>query len=203
MNRNRTVRLLLVGTGLLVATSVALAYADAWHQRSRAERLLSVLSTIQVGRSTESDVATSTAALAGYARRQVNSGHLGVTSELEFTFQNHLMALLHFSPPKYLYVGLEFKDGVVTSKSLNFYQAPRFGVIVQEVNAGANSDSKKLNARELHINNYGQNMTVIEIRDDTSVPQVRRQLDWQIDLSCMTEMSACRDAHRILPGVGD
>lgn len=203
MYTNRSIRrpivLILIGVALLVATGLALAYADAWYEKSAAERLLMVLSKVQVGSSTQSDVIDATKAFGRYADGHLNSDRQKAAG-VEYTFRNRVMAFLHLAPGKFVYVGLEFKDGVVVAKSVNFYQEPRSGAIVQEVMARDKSDSTNVDARQVRTNTYGPNLLAIEVHDDTSVPIARRQLDWQIDLSCMTKMGACRDPHRVLRG---
>jgi hypothetical protein len=197
----RPVFLVFVGAALLLAASATLAYVDAWREKSAAEQLLVVLSRIQVGSSTETDVTNATEAFSEYADRQLNYGSQKGASWVTYTFQNRVMAFLHLAPWKFAYIGLEFKNGVVVSKSLNFYQQPRSGVIVQEVMAAEGGNSTKINARQIHTIIYGPNRRVIEVHDDTSVSLARRQLDWKTDLSCMTEMASCKDPHRMLPGI--
>jgi hypothetical protein len=197
----RPVVLILIGAALLVATSLALAYADAWYEKSAAERLLTVLSGVQVGKSTESDVTNATKSFGRYADGDINTDRQKAASWVTYTFQNRLMAILHLAPWKSVYIGLEFKNGIAVSKSLNFYQQPRSGVIVQEVVATDGSSSTKINPRQIHPVIYGPNRLVIEVHDDTSVPLARRQLDWQVDLSCMTNMGGCGDPHGMLPEV--
>jgi hypothetical protein len=205
MHTNRFIRrpviLILIGAALLVATSLTLAYADAWYEKSAAERMLTILSRVQVGKSTESDVNNATKAFGRYADGDINSDRQKAASWVTYTFQNRVMAILHLAPWKSVYIGLEFKNGVVVSKSLNFYQQPRSGVIVQEVVATDGSSSTKINARQIHPVVYGPNRLVIEVHDDTSVPLARRQLDWQLDLSCMTKMMPCKDPYLMLPGI--
>lgn len=205
MYTNQSIRrpmvLILIGAALLAAMSLASAYADAWYEKSAAERLLMVLSRVQVGSSTESDVTDATKAFARYAEGHMNSDRQKAASAVTYTFQNRVMAYLHLAPWKFVYIGLEFKNGMVVSKSLNFYQEPQSGVIVQEVVATDRSDSTKIGARQIHPVIYGPNRLVIEVHDDTSVPLARRQLDWQLDLSCMTKMGACRDPRSMLPEV--
>lgn len=205
MYTNRSIRkpvvLILIGAALLVVLSLALAYVDAWREKSAAERLLMVLSRVQVGSSTESDVTDATRTFGRYADGHMNSERRKAASAVEYTFRNRVMAFLHLAPGKFVYIGLEFKDGVVVGKSVNFYQEPRSGVVVQEAMARDRSDSTNSNARQVRTNIYGPNRFVIEVRDDTSVPLARRQLDWQLDLSCMTKMMPCKDPHLMLPGI--
>lgn len=205
MNTNRSMwqfmRLVLVGAAVMIVTLIAVAYADARHEKHEAEQLLMVFSRIQVGSSTENDVTNATNAFNGYADRQMNPNSQNAVSDVEFTFRNRVMAFLPFVPAKFVSLGLEFRNGVVVSKSFNFYQEPRSGAIVQEVMAVRGSDSMNISARQVHFIDYGENRHIIEVRDDTSVPLARRQLDWRIDLSCMTEIMSCRDPHRILPGI--
>jgi hypothetical protein len=57
------------------------------------------------------------------------------------------MAFLHLAPPKFVYAGIEFRDGIVVKKSVKFYQEPRFGMVVQEVMASGASDPTSNNPR--------------------------------------------------------
>jgi hypothetical protein len=197
----RFIRLVLVGAAVMIVTLISVAYTDARHEKYEAEQLLIVLTRINVGSSTENDATNATNAFNGYADRQMNFNRQNVVSDVEFTFRNRVIAFLHLAPAKFVYLGLEFRNGVVVSKSFNFYQEPRSGAIVQEVMAAHGSDPMKISTRQIHLIDYGHNRHVIEVRDDTSVPLARRQLDWHIDLSCMTEIMTCKDPHRILPGI--
>lgn len=197
----RSIGLVLVGATVTLVTLIAAAFAEARHERHEAEQLLIVLSRIHVGSSTEDEATSALSAFKRYADRQINPNRQQAAIGLEFTFRNRAMAFLRLAPAKFVYLGLEFRNGIVVSKSFNFYQEPRSGAVVQEVMADHGDDSMKIDHRQVHLIDFGQNRTALEVRDDTSVPLVRRQLDWQIDLSCMTEIMNCEDPHRILPRV--
>jgi hypothetical protein len=193
----RYLRPFLISVALLGAAGLGLAYANAWQAKSEAARLLAVLSTVKVGSSRESEVLEGLKPFSRFEDSDPQRNERGVS----YTFRNRVMAFLHLAPPKFVYAGIEFRDGIVVKKSVNFYQEPRFGVVVQEVMASGASDPTSNNPRQLRTNVYGPKSTVIDVHDDTSVPLSRRQLDWQIDFSCMTTMNFCANPQEMLPGI--
>jgi hypothetical protein len=195
------IRLFFIGAALLGAASLAFAYADACHEKSEATQFLAALSTVKVGRSTEKEVLDATKSFSRYKDRAGKSDRQGRDAGVAYTFRNRALALLHLAPPTFIYAGVEFRDGVVVKKSVNFYQEPRFGVVVQEVVASEGSASTNVNSRQVRTNVYGPNSAVIDVHDDTSVPLSRRQLDWQIDFSCMTAIVRCSNPQVLLPGI--
>jgi hypothetical protein len=122
----RYIRLFLIGASMLGAIGLALAYGDAWHQKSQAAQFLGVLSRVEVGCSTENEVLTATKPFNRYEDNARKPDQQGTETEVAYTFRNRAMAFLHLAPPKFVYAGIEFKDGIVVKKSVNFYQEPRF-----------------------------------------------------------------------------
>jgi hypothetical protein len=192
----RYVLTLVIAVVFIGAVALTLAYADARQAKSEATQFLTALSTVKVGSSSETEVREAMKPFSRFEDSPPGSGH-----GLSYTFRNRAMAFLHLAPQKFVYGGIEFRDGIVTKKSINFYQEPRFGVVVQEVTVSGGGPSASTNGRQLRTNVYGPKSTVIDVHDDTSVPVARRKLDWQIDLSCMATMRPCRNPQTLLPGV--
>lgn len=189
--------LLVIGVAILGAAGLGLAYINAWQAKSEATRLLAVLSTVKVGSSRQSEVLEAVKPFTRFEDSDPQRNERVVS----YSFRNRVMALLHLAPPKYVYAGIEFRDGIVVEKSVNFYQEPRLGVVVQEVMAPGASDPTSNNPRQVRTVVYGPQSTVIVVHDDTSLPLERRKLDWQIDLSCMTVMMPCGNPQSLLPGI--
>jgi hypothetical protein len=200
-NTFRYIRFLLVSALLLGAVVLALAYVNVWQEKSEATEFLAMLSTVEVGSSSKSATIEAAKRFGRYENSPGQPDQQARSTWIEYTFGNRVMAALHLATPKFLYVGIEFRDGVVVKKTANFYQEPRFGVIVQEVMAPSGSAPTSNNPRQVRTNVYGPESLVINVQDDSSVPVERRKRDWQIDLSCMTMITPCRDPKDLLPGI--
>jgi hypothetical protein len=75
---------------------------------------------------TENEVLTATKPFNRYEDNARKPDQQGTETEVAYTFRNRAMAFLHLAPPKFVYAGIEFKDGIVVKKSVNFYKEPRF-----------------------------------------------------------------------------
>ena len=105
-----------------------------------------------------------------------------------------------------MWVTLDYRNGTVFEKSAQYAEEPRCSGIVTEsahqpatTKAGPGSASF---GRDVYLSSSVPSpIFVLQVKDNVDVSSKRRQLDWEIDLSCMTTIGGCRDPRKVLYGV--
>jgi len=120
-----------------------------------------------------------------------------------YLFRNRAFALLHLAPPKFFWVVIRYKNGIVAEKSVQYFEEPRCSGVMTETDQA----TKKVGtpppgrSREVYLSSSMPSpVFIMKVTDNLSVPLARRRLDWQIDLSCMTSIGGCRDPRKVLRG---
>ena len=184
--------------------------AESYYERFQAQKLISVLSDIQVGATTESHAREITKRFSYFNHPDRYAiSNTKVTSDY-FTFENRAFRWLHLAPAKWTHISIEYANGIVRSKNALYYEMPGYsGYVNEEIpHTGTIMDAYRAaeNGRRLSVNHSEyippdlSDCSMLIIHEDTTVPLARRQLDWQIDLSCMTSIGGCRDARKVMRG---
>src|SRR6202012_2815894 len=156
----------------------AAAFFEYLYERNIAKAAIRTVGEIQVGHSTQSQTEVM---LSPYSKFQV--GGLNTAIQLEFVNRRWLQPLR--SPSQWIYISVEFADGVVSSRTFQFLDQPRRSAsITQRV---------LLSAEMLHLGGYISHRKigsagdpaspyfVTDVREDLEVPEEQRSRDWQFD----------------------
>jgi hypothetical protein len=204
MNRVRIMRIAVVVFSCVLLLALA-GIAESYYERMQAGKLVALLSSVRVGYTTEADARKAIQPFSRFLDPHHDTNIAGNDQYDQYGFRNRAFRLLHLSPFVTVWITLDYKNGVVVEKSVQYYEEPRCSGVVTETvqqavpeNAGAESAGRD---REVYLSSSVPSpVFIMKVRDNPSVPSVRRKLDWQIDLSCMTTMGGCRDPRRVLRG---
>jgi hypothetical protein len=176
--------------------------AESFVERRRAEELLHVLANVQIG---SAQTLALKEKLEGFNRYRSANGSSDGCSYEQFMFRNYGFALFHLAPAKDIWIQINYENGDVVAKAAHFAEAPNRGAFVME-EAGigcppASNDSPAPAGRKIYERGtFSEPNYMLSVRDNTSVPESRRRMDWTIDLTCMTRLGPCGDFRKILRG---
>jgi hypothetical protein len=172
---------------------------ESYYERFQAQRLIGVLSNIQVGVTSESQAKELTKR---FSRYHVHFDQNQVSTDFdEYGFTNPAFQRLHLAPIINVWITIDYREGVVIGKTFSSFVAPRHGVSVVEVVKHGDAFLRKVAppGRIVTVSGYETSPRfILWIEDDASVPLSQRQKDWQIDLSCMTEIGGCEDPNKLV-----
>lgn len=185
----------------LVAVCViwfAVAFFEYLYERNLAKAAIRTVGELQVGDATQ---AQTELMLSPYAKFQVR----GSGSSIQLAFVNRRWLQPLRSPSQWIYITVEFSDGLVSSRSFQFLDQPRRRAsITQRV---------RLSAEMLHLGGYISHRKmfnsagnpagpyfITDLREDLEVPADQRSRDWQFDLDCFRFMTSCKDLRGVLAG---
>ena len=205
MNRARIMRVPVFGLSFVFLLTLA-GIAESYYERMQAGKLVALVADMQVGYTTEADARKIAQLFSRYRDPHPDKDSAKVDSYEEYGFKNRAFAFLHIAPPKFLWVVIGYKNDVVAEKSVQYFEEPRCsGVVTETAQQAASGMADKPNPRAV-IEKFTlavlcrHAVFTMKVRDNLAVPSARRQLDWQIDLSCMTTIGGCRDPRKVLRG---
>lgn len=208
--KTKALRIAVAALGV-VFVLLLVGLAESYYERFQAQNLISILSDIQVGATTESHAKEATKQFSYFNQHPNGSviSNTKVTSDY-FIFENRAYWWLHLAPPKRTEISIDYADGIVRSKTASYYEGPGYGGVINEElqHTGTNRDLIRAEAggryaacnHGIPIRNCTAECYQIVVHEDVTVPLARRRLDWQIDLSCMTSIGGCRDVRKIMRG---
>ncbi len=175
----------------------AAAFFEYLYERNLAKAAIRTVGDIQVGYSTQ---ALTEVKLAPYAKFRVP----GPENAIQLAFVNRRWLQPLRSPTQWIYITVEFTDGLVSSRSFQFLDQPRRRASI--------SQRIRLSADMLHLGEYMSHRKigtagdpaspyfVTDIREDLQVPEEQRSRDWQFNLDCFRFMTSCKDLRGVLAG---
>ena len=183
---------------LAVLIVVVASFSMSYYNRMQATKMLEVLSSLEVGHTTDVHAREVLKPFSRYL-----SGQESAYAQYQFT--NGVFGVLHLAPRTSVSAEVAFENGVVVEKSLNYFEEPRCGGVLQEVLKHSHFDDERPHAgngdRYFYVGSSVPSPDfIMKVRDNTDVPSARRRLDWQVDLTCMTTMGGCRDPRKVLRG---
>lgn len=176
---------------------VAVAFFQYLHERNVAQAAIRSVGELKVGYSTQAETELM---LSRYARFRVH----GSDNVIQLAFVNRRWLEPVRSPTQWIYITVEFTDGLVSSRSFQFLEQPRRRASI--------SQHILLSAERLHLGrltshrlvgsagNPASPYFVTDIREDLQVPEELRSRDWQFDLGCFKFLSSCKDLRVVLAG---
>jgi len=204
-NKTWRMRDVTVLGALLLVLALGVGVAESFYERSQAEKLIEVLSNIDLVYTTQNQAVDLTKRFSRYksAREYVTRG--AATEYDHFDFENRFFSILHLAPRKNLWIMIGYKNGLVAEKFVQYYEEPHCSGVVSETLRKVGFDdpllSKRINGRYFYVGASVPNSDfIMKVDDNESVSLVRRRLDWQIDLHCLTAMGGCRDPRRVFRG---
>ena len=176
--------------------------AESFIERFRAEELLNVLASVQIGVAQTSALENK---LERFNRYRSSNGLSGGRSYDQFMFRNLGFALFHLAPAKNLWIQIDFDKGLVVAKAVHFAEEPHRGAfVIEEADTGrlpSSSNPPASAARRIEERGtFVKPNYMLSVRDNDSVPESRRRKDWVIDLTCMTRPGPCGGFRKILRG---
>jgi hypothetical protein len=191
-----------ISSAICMVLMVSFAYLAARFNQNRAEKLITRLSEVIPGTTSEA-VVKSTIQGEWFLKRIPNvcenDGSQGCD---QFGFTNRWLAFLHLSPAKWIWVTIEYRNGVVVSKSVQLSEAPHISAVTTQLIRGIESPvtGEVFSSRRLTVSPKDTMNKLIEVYDDEDVSSEQRQKDWTVDLSCLSRLGTCGDPRAILPG---
>jgi hypothetical protein len=204
-SKSRLLRFATAAAGLLLGLSIA-GIAESYYERYQAQKLLSALAGIQVGATSETQAKEIMKPFSRYSVLGEYSKEDLLAHPFDgFGFSNRALSLLHMSPRTWIWINVEYKDGLVIDKHVQAASEPRCsGSVGESVHNEIPSSVKYTETDEGRTigtgGAAGEPYFVIQVRDDITTPVERRNLDWQIDLSCLTWRKGCTDPRKTLYG---
>ena len=189
-------------SALFAVLGVLCCLAESFIERRRAEELLDVLANVQIGAAHTPGVEEK---LEGFNRYRSSNGSSDGRSYEQFMFRNYGFALFHLAPAKNIWIQIDYENGAVVAKAAHFAEAPNRGAFVmEEADTGrppSSNDPLASAARKIQERGtFAEPNYMLSVRDNASVPESRRRLDWMVDLTCMTRLGPCGDFRKILRG---
>lgn len=204
-SRSRVLRIIgILSCALLIF--IILGLVESYYERFEAKKLIAVVSEIQVGSTSEplaKGMLRSFSRFNDFNNRREYPDEIDTGAFDQFTFSNQAFRYLRLSPATWIWVTLNYNNGEVTSKLVQYYEEPRCSGSVQEVLLEPDA-LKKVGIEGHHVyvsSSVPSPVFIMKVFDDATVPLARRQLDWQIDLACFTKIGGCRDPRKVLRGV--
>jgi hypothetical protein len=180
---------------LVMSCLIGESFLEKW----QAESLLRAFSQVDVGKTTLSQAREITKGFEHHLVHQTS----GAYGEDQFRYWNSMLSIVNLAPRTYVFATLKYSGGVVVKKTMQYIEEPRCSAIISETTEPISSktDDSLKESRHVYIGGNAPSPTfIMRIDDTTKVPLSRRQLDWQVDLSCMTRMGGCRDPRKVLRG---
>jgi Tfp pilus assembly protein FimT len=188
-------------SAICIVVVLSLAYFAARFSQNRAEVLIMQLSNVIPGTTSEA-VAKNTIQGVRFLKRIPNACENYTHQNCDqFAFTNRWLTFLHLSPAKWIWVTVEYRRGVVVSKSVQLSEAPHITAVtrqlLREIEPPVAGDV--FSSRTLTVSVKNTKNAVVKVYDDESVPSDQRQKDWTVDLSCLSRFGTCSDPRAILP----
>jgi hypothetical protein len=175
----------------------AAAFFEYLYERNLAKSAISAVGDVKVGYSTQ---AQTELMLTPYAKFR----EPGLENTIQLAFVNRRWLEPVRSPSQWIYLTVEFTDGIVSSRSFQFLDQPRRRAsITQRVLLSAEMLHLGRFAGHRRIGSAGDPTSpyfVTDIREDLQVPEEQRSRDWQFDLQCFKFMTSCKDVREVLAG---
>jgi len=193
---SRLLRILSVLIALCAAWLVV-AFFEYRHERSIAKAAINTVGELQVGYSTQGQAEVM---LTPYAKFRVKGLERGI--QLAFVNRRWLEPLR--SPTQWIYLTVEFRDGLVSSRTFQFLEQPRRRASISQhirlpapvLRLGESLTHRKIGSTGDPASPY----FVTDIREDLEVPDEQRSRDWKFNLDCFKFMTSCKDVRGVLEG---
>jgi hypothetical protein len=199
MQRTLPSRLFKVLFGLIAICALWLlaAFFEYLHERNLAKAAIRTVGDIQVGHSTQNQAEVM---LTPYQKFRVP----GPENAYQLAFVNRRWLEPLHSSSQWIYITVEFTDGIVSSRSFQFLDQPRRrAAITQRILFSAPVQSLRGAITHRKISSTGDPASpyfVTDIREDLQVPEEQRSRDWQFNLDCFKFLRPCEDVRGVLEG---
>jgi hypothetical protein len=192
---------LMIWIAACMGVIVLVAYSTVRFEQNRAVNLIRTLSNVTPGKTPQVNIQNALEGepfLTRISNACENSSLRGCD---QFAFSNRLLAILHLAPAKWVWVTLDYRSGVVISKSVQFAEEPRRTAVTrQSLQDTEPSIGRDPPGRTVTVAIANSQNAIVKVYDDENVSTDQRQSDWQVDLSCLSRLGACIDPRVILPG---
>jgi hypothetical protein len=195
---------LFIGAAIIATLIVGVACSH--YECSRAEKLVAVLSDIEVGYTSEDHAKDLTAKFSRFRNPRLYESSKDKTIFDEFDFDNGLFGYFPIRSPKYIQIMIGYKDGAVVEKYFRYFDEMRNrSALVREEYKRPDEavDYVSLirkDGRAMSLKGVEPPILNILVDDDNTVSPERRKLDWQIDLTCLSRLWGCNDMGEVLRG---
>jgi hypothetical protein len=164
---------------------------------AQARSILGIFNQIQVGVTTQAEARALLKPVAAFG--------IQTPTEDQLTVRSRLFNLFGIGPSRTVSATLDYSNGVVSSKSMQFSDGLLRNEFIQEAlkqsfPPESTSDRSWKDRYFQPGNPRSSGDFSATLRDTTDVPLERRKLDWQINFSCMATIGHCRDPRVFLVG---
>jgi hypothetical protein len=201
LNRSRVFLLVLV----MALIGICGCVAESYIEQSRAAQLLKLVSNVELGVTTRDEIQRATRGFTRYNAVNLFKDQPRSDKYDVFVFRNLGMAALRLAPMKVVSIQIDYKNNLAVEKSIHFAEEPNRGAVLAEriasVDPASSGDEYPVTHRKVFERGSSTDSTyMLSVRDDLSVPISRRNLDWNVDLSCMARLGGCGNFRGILKG---
>jgi hypothetical protein len=119
----------------VVATTIGLSWAQAYHEKTRAQALLALFEGIQVGEDSDTSFSWLKKNFGSFMDLGQSLGEDDSKYGHIFTFRNRALWRLHLAPLRAVNIGLGYKSGRIISKFVEFVEYDRCAIMVEDFGA--------------------------------------------------------------------
>lgn len=189
LKTKKSFRRLVIAVTAAVLALIALEFSVVYYQRYQASRLITALRQVDTGVASEGEVRAITKRYVRFAS-PTNSGDGEV-----FTLRNYLFVPIWQATAKFVYVSLEYKDGILQSKSVSYFDEFRVAAFLESTSRHREANG----GWQVMVTDYGPHFHSLRLIDGCNVPLADRHPDWLVDLTCFSSLRPCPDLHAVIP----
>lgn len=178
------------------------AYLMARFEQTRADNLISLLSKVTPGMTSQVSIEEELRGVPFLKRIPNVCENDSLQGCDQFGFSNWWLAFLHLAPAKRVWVTLEYRRGVVISKSAQLAEEPHLTAVTRQLlrETAPLTVQTAPSSRTITLSTADPKNAIAKVYDDENVTSNQRQKDWMVDLSCLSRMGSCGDPRAILYG---
>lgn len=187
---------ILLSAGIVACVWLIAIEIRQSHERNVASEVVAVIDQIEIG--------TTSRTQAEMLLRPFGSHRVPETEPaIQFAFANRRWLPL-LPPSQFLWMTVEFRGGVVDSRSVQFAEEPRrSAVIVQHrtLNLKAFDSESNEHRKVVVVGHPGDARYIVKIDEDIMTPAAQRHLDWQTDFRCFRLFRNCENLAGVITGI--
>jgi hypothetical protein len=162
---------------------------------SQAQSILDIFNRIEVGVTTQAEARALLKPVAAFG--------IQTPTEDQLTVRDRVFNLFGIGPSRTVSATLDYSNGVVSSKSMQFTDGSLRNEFIQEALKQSfppeSTSARSWRDRYFQPGNRSGDFSAT-LRDTTDVSLERRKLDWKVNFSCMATIGRCRDPRVFLIG---
>ena len=185
----------LVALVAIALVWLAAAQLEQVHERLVAKSAMETIGTFQLGSTTQAQAENLLRSYSGFKVADLDNG-------IQLGFDNRRWLPL-VPPSQWIWITVEFKDGMLTSRSVQLAEAPRRSAIVHQslLPTPVMSVERAINHRAvLLVGGIAEPRSIVRIDEDAQIPPQQLAADWRVDFGCFRFTSGCSNMANVLAG---